>query len=155
VNEYGNLFLTQSSCNQSNLFYLFGNNTLVNGGFGGIEFNKTVFIGWSAYGVSDNLIAENDDLIPYSYSFNGPILAYTPKARSVVHPKISMQIGFGKYDVQGFSRDRFLVLQPGIGGEVNILRWFRAGATAGYRYSLNSDYATDSFANTDGFFLEG
>jgi len=132
-----------------------GNNTLVNGGFGGIEFNKTVFVGWSAYGVSDNLIAENDDLVPYNYSYNGPIIAYTPKARSVIHPKISMQIGFGKYKVQDFSTDRFLVLQPGIGGEVNVLRWFRAGATAGYRYSLNSDYGNDSFANTDGFFLEG
>ncbi|MFK8054538.1 MAG: hypothetical protein AB8F78_00340 [Saprospiraceae bacterium] len=132
-----------------------GNNTLVNGGFGGVEFNKTVFVGWSAYGVSDNLIDDNENLVPYNYSYNGPIVAYTPRARSVVHPKISMQVGFGKYEVANNPTDRFLVLQPGIGGEVNILRWFRAGATAGYRYSLNSDYGSDSFGNTDGFFLEG
>ncbi len=132
-----------------------GNNTAVNGGFGGLEFNKTLFIGWTAYGVSDNLIGPTDNLLPYSFSYNGPIIAYTPKARSVVHPKLSMQVGFGKYDIEGFASDQFLVLQPGVGGEINVLRWFRVGASAGYRYSLNSDYPSDSFANSDGFFLEG
>ena len=131
-----------------------GNSTAVNGGFGGLEFNKTIFIGWTAYSVSDNIIAPTDNIIPYTFSYNGPLLAYTPKARSVVHPKISMQFGFGKYEIENI-RDRFLVLQPGIGGEVNVLRWFRVGANAGYRYSLNSDFASDDFRNTDGFFLEG
>lgn len=132
-----------------------GNNTAVNGGFGGLEFNKTIFIGWAAYSVSDNLIGPTDGFLPYTLSYNGPLVAYTPKARSVIHPKISMQIGFGKYKVEGYSEDRFLVLQPGLGGEINVLRWFRLGANAGYRYSLNSDYESGSFLNSDGFFLEG
>jgi hypothetical protein len=131
------------------------NGTAVNGGFGGIEFNKELFIGWAAYSVSDNLIGPTDVPLDFKFSYNGPLVAYTPWARSVVHPKVSMQLGFGKFDIEGFSRDRFLVLQPGIGGEVNVFRWFRIGANAGYRFALNSDFDTDSFGDTDGFFLEG
>lgn len=131
-----------------------GNSALVNGGFGGLEFNKTVFIGWMAYRVSDNF-NDNGDRRNYKLSYNGPMVAYTPKARSVIHPKFSMQVGFGNYDVQDRARDKFLVLQPAVGGEINVLRWFRLGGQVGYRASLNSDYGSDDIANIDGFFLEG
>ena len=132
-----------------------GNNTVVHGGFGGLEFNKVLFIGWSAYKNSDNVIAPNDELLRYDLSYNGPIIAYTPRARSVIHPKFQLQIGNGKLDIEGRNRDRFLVLQPAIGGEVNVLRWFRVGGQAGYRFNINSDYPADSVGDTDGFFLEG
>jgi len=131
-----------------------GNSALVNGGFGGLEFNKTIFVGWTAYKVSDNF-ASDGDTREYSLSYNGPMIAYTPRARSVIHPKFAMQVGFGNYDVEDRALDKFLVLQPSVGGEINVLRWFRLGGQAGYRYSLNSDYASDDPANIDGFFLEG
>jgi len=132
-----------------------GNNTVVHGGYGGLEFNKTLFIGWSAYKNSDNLLGNQDELLGYNLSYNGPIIAYTPQARSVVHPKFQLQIGNGKLDIEGFKRDRFLVLQPAVGGEINVLRWFRLGGQAGYRFNINSDFADGSFGDTDGFFLEG
>jgi len=130
------------------------NNTLVNGGFGGLEFNKTIFVGWMAYKVADNYVVPGGS-VDYTLSYNGPMIGYTPKARSVIHPKFSMQVGFGKYDVEGRSRDKFIVLQPAIGGEINVLRWFRLGGQAGYRYPLNSDFAGNDIGSFDGFFLEG
>lgn len=132
-----------------------GNNTILHGGFGGIEFNKQLFVGWSVYKDSDNVTGPDGVRTPYNLRINGPIVAYTPRARSVFHPKVQLQVGNGRLNLQDRVSDRFLVFQPALGGEVNVLRWFRVGGQAGYRFSVNSDYPDDSFGDTDGFFLEG
>lgn len=132
-------------------------NAVMHGGYGGLEFNKTVFLGWAAYGVRDEVtVGARRRQVDFNY--NGPVIAYTPLARRVVHPKFGLQVGFGKV-VSSFKEgepaetvDRVAVIQPSIGGEINVLRWFRLGADAGYRFGLNADdalgedYASGFFA---------
>ena len=132
-----------------------GANTVVHGGFGGVEFNKTVFVGWAAYKNSDAVVGPNDARVPYDIRYNGPVLYYTPRARSIVHPKFGLQVGMGRLELGDLPTDRFVALQPSVGGELNVVRWFRLGAQAGYRYTLNSDFDPGTYGSPDAFFLEG
>ena len=45
-----------------------------------------------------------------------------------------MQGGSGKLQLEDVGSDRLLVIQPSVGAEVNIARWFRLGLDAGYRF---------------------
>lgn len=120
---------------------------VMNGGFGGLEFNKTLFIGWAAYQVSDRIGEDGSANAgnKFDFSYNGPTIQYTPMAASVIHPKFGLQVGFGSFNLGGAAdndpivKDKLLVLQPSAGGELNVLRWFRLGADVGYRYTLNGD----------------
>ena len=123
-------------------------NAVFQGGYGGLEFNKTIFIGWGLYKLQDvvrfddGATARNVD-----FRYHGPQLYYTPLARQVLHPKFGLQTGFGRVSVEGSPDDRIAVLQPFVGGEVNILRWLRLGVDLGYRFALN----TASGGPGDGF----
>ncbi len=131
-------------------------NVVMNGGFGGLEFNKTVFIGWAAYKVSDEVTIDGRDR-DFDFNYTGPTVQYTPLASKVAHPKFAMLVGFGDFNIDGDEfgledeNDRLLVLQPSLGGEVNVLRWFRLGGELGYRFIVNGDNGEgDLFA--PGFF---
>ncbi len=55
---------------------------------------------------------------------------------------MSAVIGGGRIefdDNNSFSRDRVFVLQPAVGLEVNVFRWFRIGAEGGYRLVSDVD----------------
>lgn len=112
------------------------NSSLVAGGYGGLEFNKCVFIGWGGHKLIDEIKVGDKKL---NFRYNGPIVEYMPIAEYVVHPKIGLTTGFGKYEIEGASSDRVVLLQPTLGGEVNITSWFRLNADIGYRATLNAD----------------
>ena len=114
-------------------------NVFLQGGYGGLEFNKTIFIGWGAYRLQDAVtFAAGAGAREVDFNYHGPMLYYTPYARSVVHPKFGIQTGFGKVDITGESRDKVAVLHPYLGGEVNVLRWLRVGGDVGYRFAFNT-----------------
>lgn len=129
-------------------------NATMFGGFGGLEFNKTLFLGWSVYKLSDAVrVGDTDAELKLRY--NGPFVTYTPFARSVIHPKVGLQFGFGRlsYDTPAgevqIPTDRIAILQPSLGGELNVLRWFRLGGEFGYRFGLDtaSDAVSDKFVS--------
>lgn len=114
-------------------------NAVFQGGYGGLEFNKTIFVGWGLYKLQD--VARFDDGLTardVDFRYHGPQLYYTPLARRVVHPKFGLQTGFGRVSVAGSPDDRIAILQPFVGGEVNVLRWLRLGLDVGYRFALNT-----------------
>lgn len=114
-------------------------NAVFQGGYGGLEFNKTIFIGWGAFRLQDVVRYEEGAVARgVNFRYHGPQIYYTPMARSVLHPKFGLQTGFGRVDVEGQAEDRVAILQPFVGGEVNILRWLRLGADLGYRFALNT-----------------
>ncbi len=123
-------------------------NAVMNGGFGGLEFNKVIFLGWSAYSINDAVSVDETNK-QLSLKYNGPVLAYTPLARSIVHPRFGLQFGFGKLDLTDEQTDRIALIQPSVGGELNVLRWFRLGAEFGYRFALNttSQQVNDQFVS--------
>ena len=125
-----------------------GGGAVFQGGYGGLEFNKTIFIGWGVFRLQD-VVRFDDGLTArdVDFRYHGPQLYYTPLARSVLHPKFGLQTGFGRVSVEGAPDDRIAVLLPFVGGEVNVLRWARLGVDLGYRFALN----TASGGPGDGF----
>ena len=136
-------------------------NAVMQGGFGGIEFNKTIFLGWGAYKLQDRVelatLADGTERTgQIDFRYNGPMIRYTPRARNVVHPMFGLQAGFGKIDVDydddslhNPGTDKVVIIQPTVGGELNVTRWCRLGAELGYRYALNTELpqVDDGFAN--------
>ena len=93
------------------------------------EFNKDFLIGWAGY--KDDLTSTGNDV---KLSGNDLFLGYVPNSHKVFHPLIYLQGGSGKLEIEDVGSDRLLVIQPSLGGEVNIARWFRLGIDAGYRF---------------------
>ncbi len=116
---------------------------LFQGGHGGLEFNKTFFIGWGLYKLQGEAyyVLPTDGVLPVDIRYHGPMVYYTPYARRVLHPRFGLQAGFGSVNAQSLPEDRVFLLQPSAGGELNVFRWSRLGAELGYRYALNADGA--------------
>ena len=128
-----------------------GENATVAGGYGGIEFNKEYFVGWG--GAVIDLPKIDANLSNPDFDYNGLVLGYSPAAHRVIHPSVLVLVGTGKAQFNGIS-DKAWVIQPSVGGEVNVLRWFRVGATGGYRYVNGSDLTSLTDSNLSGFFGE-
>lgn len=102
------------------------------GGFGGIEFNKSVFLGWAGFD-TERFNLESSPSTEFDMKYNGLILGYTHRAHKVLHPSISVLTGSSKIkQIEGVS-DRAFVLQPSIGAELNIFKWFKINLEGGYR----------------------
>ena len=113
-----------------------GNTAFYNGGYGGLEFGRSVFVGWAGYSMRDEVDLE-DVNENFSLKYNGPMLSIIPYARKVGHPRFNAVIGSGKLRIDDDLVDRVMVIQPSIGIEVNVLRWFRLGLEGGYRMVTN------------------
>lgn len=102
---------------------------------------------------------------PYEISFGagGVWLGYTLLSQKLVHPWLDLRAGWGGADVQPQNGDgnapewnsQMTFLQPGIGVEVNIARWFRLAATFGYRATfgargLPAGLGPDNFSSMTG-----
>ena len=138
-----------------------GENAFLNGGYGGIEFNKVLFVGYGAYRGNTDVAGPTDGLgVRIDYRYHGPVIAYTPLARSVIHPKAQFMLGFADFESERFlggvaagrDSDDQLVLQPSLGGEINVLRWARLGLDLGYRFSAGSRRLSYLSEDSDGFF---
>ena len=114
-----------------------------NGGYFMFEFNKNFLIGWTGYGSESTLengmradIDGHDLLLGYAFNSHKPI-----------HPVAYLQTGGGKLKIEESPNDQVFVVQPAIGIEMNVFRWFRIGASTGYRFVTNVD--TPGFNDSD------
>jgi len=124
--------------------------TLMRGGFGGLEFNKTMFIGWGGLDTRERVTIDGRD--EFDLDFNGIILGATPQAFKSLHPKIMLMTGGGDLNVIGEGDDNIWVIQPSAGVEINVFRWFRFGAEAGYRFVTDTDVPGISDGDVSAFF---
>ena len=108
----------------------FNHNT---GGFFTFEINKNFLLGWTGYGTDLNL-SDNRTAHIGGSDF---LIGYTPNSHQVLHPIFYLQAGGGKLEVTGETDDSVFILQPNLGLELNVLRWFRFGIEAGYRFVNN------------------
>ncbi|MFK7808987.1 MAG: hypothetical protein AB8F74_14375 [Saprospiraceae bacterium] len=127
-----------------------------NGGFGGIEFNRSVFIGWGGYKLgTDVLIGDVGSEKNLEMSFNGLMLGYTPKAHKPIHPSFMLMGGTGQMELGGEEgEDDIFVVQPSAGLELNVFRWFHIDLRGGYRIVMDSDLVDASDTDLSGFFGE-
>lgn len=126
--------------NTTNLTFFEDDFTVITGGYGGLEFGKTLFVGWGGYRTTNDFKLgsqqQNDDL---SMSYNGLMLGYAPLSHKAIHPKFTVLAGGGNLRVRGEGSDDILVIEPAVGAEINVLSWFRVGLDAGYRFVTATD----------------
>jgi hypothetical protein len=117
-------------------------NTYYRGGFGGLEFNKSIFIAYAAYWLDSKVELPKlpDQRIDLSY--NGLLLGYSIKPAKVVHPKLMLLVASGKLDVEDEELDRLFILQPGAGVEINIFKWCHLDILGGYRIVTGTEGPT-------------
>lgn len=129
--------------------------TSVGGGGAGIF--GDVFFGGFGFGASygDAIVGGRRNRV--TMGAGGFWMGYTPQIRKLVHPYTSLKIGWGGVHVQppnatsGDEKysDRITLLQPELGMEVNITRWFRLAISGGYRFISGVNSLPGGLSNND------
>lgn len=113
------------------------------GARGGFIINGTVAMGVSLAGWHDDLVRGSDGLQhQVSLGYGGFDLEYIDHTHSVAHFTVHLTIGGGSATqdedhsfFDGDSREKtFFLAEPGVGVEVNVLKFFRVNLGATYRY---------------------
>ncbi|MEZ4985337.1 MAG: hypothetical protein R2795_09925 [Saprospiraceae bacterium] len=108
--------------------------TLIRGGYGGVEFGRTLFVGWGRYETRDP-INFNDGIAGLQFRYGEPVVSISPQSTKLIHPRITFLTGSGKASLtEGDGSDRVFVFQPSAGIELNVFQWFRLGFEGGYRF---------------------
>jgi len=127
----------------NNLTNFSDNFDISNGGYFVFEFNKNFMIGWTGYGSETTL--QNGTLA--NIKGRDLLLGYAPNSYKTIHLTTYLQTGGGKLEIGENATDQVFVMQPSIGVELNVFRWFRIGADTGYRFVTNVD--TPGFNDAD------
>lgn len=107
-------------------------------GGGGALIIGDFFIG--GYGIGDiNLIESiENDRAEIDLAHGGLWFGATPLQQHAIHPYLSLRLGWGAADIeidnQFIAGDRFFVISPEVGVELNVFRWFRIAGTVGYQW---------------------
>ena len=125
----------------------------IRGGYGGLEFNKALFLGWGGFDTNDDVV-QGPNNSRFDLSYNGFMVGYSPRAHSTFHPSFNLLTGSGRVDIAGEGRDKIFVVQPSMGVEINVFRWFRFGADAGYRIVTNTDNPALNDSDLSAFYGE-
>ena len=122
---------------------------LNNGGFFLFELNNDFLIGWTGYGSEFT----TDSGVEAKITNNDLLLGYTFNSYKSLHPIFYLQTGGGKLKIENEQNDKVLVIQPSLGLEANIVRWFRLGLEGGYRFTTNVDTPNFSDEDLSSFFV--
>lgn len=119
---------------------------VASGGGGGIIIGD-FFLG--GYGIGDVSLVQiiEENRVDADLAHGGFWLGATPFQEKALHPYLSLRMGWGAADIEidngdFFSGDRFFVVSPEVGLELNVFRWFRVSGTVGYQWF-------DGLPNTD------
>ncbi|RME99515.1 MAG: hypothetical protein D6772_07610 [Bacteroidetes bacterium] len=120
-------------------FSSFGDDwTLIRGGYGGIEFNRDIFIGYGRYETRERAIIDQGTK-EFGMNYNGLLLGIAPNSIRAIHPRFTFLTGSGRvWTKEDDERERVFVFQPSAGVEFNVFQWFRVGFEAGYRFTGDS-----------------
>lgn len=131
------------------------NYTTLQGGYGGLEFSKDVFIGYGRLASIGDFYINDGSNDRYRMDYNGLILGYSPKSHKTLHLQTNVLFGGGSVrNLETADSDEFLAIQPYIGVELNVVRWMRVGVGGGYRAVFAEDNAAVSSANLSNAFAE-
>ncbi|MEL6389517.1 MAG: hypothetical protein AAFQ02_05100 [Bacteroidota bacterium] len=129
----------------SSLYDFQDNKTLSNGGYATFEFNNNFLIGWSGY--KSDITNQGQEI---DIDGNDVLLGYAFQSKRVVHPILYTQFGSSRLEVEDLGSDRVFVVQPSLGLEVNVTRFFRLGVDGGYRFFSGNDLPGFSDADFSG-----
>jgi hypothetical protein len=123
----------------------------INGGFFGLEFGKSLLIGFGNYALVDEVKWDGNSNQNFNLKWHPFLLQYGLKNFKSVHPQVGFEIGRGRV-LFGDESDHVLVMQPTVGLEVNIFRWFHFGLDGGYRLVSNTSIEDLRDDNLNGWF---
>ena len=115
-----------------------GENHGMFGGFFGLEFNKSLLLGFVGSNGTEST-TYNGQLRKYEIDYGGLLVGFAYQSHKVVHPRVSFLMGSGNLKIKDEPDDNIFVVQPSAGVEVNLFRWFRLGLEGGYRFVSNTD----------------
>lgn len=115
---------------------------LAHGGFFAFEINENFLIGWAGY--SDDVGRDGRSIDIKGHDL---LIGYTFNSDRLIHPLFYLQTGSSKLEVSDTGSDNVFVMQPTVGAEMNIARFFRLGLDAGYRFVNDVELA--DFTNKD------
>lgn len=115
------------------------NNAYYRGGFGGLEFNKSINVAYAAYWLNEKAELSQFPGQDIDFRYSGLHLGYAFRADKLVHPKAALLVGGGRVDVENEDEDRVFVLQPTAGIEVNVFKWWHIDVLGGYRIVTGTD----------------
>lgn len=142
-NKSGGIRLTGVWASSSHSLADFENDFNLNtGGYFAFEINKSLLIGWAGY--DSDLTSEGRNI---ELSGSDLLLGYQFNSRNVIHPVFYLQGGSSKLQIEDAGSDRVFVVQPTVGAEINIARFFRLGIDGGYRFFNHVDL--DGFSDKD------
>jgi hypothetical protein len=142
---------------------------LLVGGHGGWIINHRVVLGGGGYGLATQVDAPPGVLpveapLDISFGYGGFEMHYILHSDAVVHATFSTLVGGGgvvyvrhgemysdhHHDQVGDS-DAVFVLEPAIGGELNVTKWFRLAAAGSYRMVTDVEQQALDNADLSGF----
>lgn len=151
---------------------LYGDLAVYNGGGGAVLLNQAFYFGAYGTGLSTSHIADEitiktgDQLDTFDdlrtrFGHGGFWLGYIHQSNKPVHFGISTKLGWGavsltedysynyddNYNYYSIVSDNVFVVNPQLEVELNMLRWFKINASAGYQFVTGID---QSYINADG-----
>lgn len=125
------------------------------GAGGGIVINNVFIGGYGLAGFDLKNAIDNEDLETIDIAHGGIWIGGTYQPHKLVHIYGTSRIGWGTVNIDVNDNnleyrdlDKIFVVTPEIGAEINITKWFRVGATAGYRFVNGVDKST-GFSDDD------
>ncbi len=140
-----------------------GNFTVLSGGGGGILLNRSIFLGGYGTGASNDIKIDLNGIdTRLDFGHGGFWLGYDAFPSKLVHLTTAVKLGWGNarfrpeasfpsmgtFDTS-FSESIF-VIQPQLGAELNITRFFKIALTGNYRFvqGLNTDGVDEDLLNS-------
>ena len=128
-------------------------NISTRGGFIGLEFNRVLFAGINSEKTNGSFQLEDRNGTSYSLNHKGVLIALVPAADKAIHPLVSFQLGGGEVKSEDGQQDNVFVVQPTVGLELNILRWFKTSLEGGYRFVSGTQLERLSDEELSSFFV--
>jgi hypothetical protein len=117
-----------------------GRDAVMIGGHGGVIFNGYFYFGLGAYGmVTDNQIngVTPEEMMDMRMGYTGMMMGFNVMPKKVVHFSIPLFVGVGKLELEHndvfVENSAFLLFEPGLQLEVNVMQFMKIGLGGGYR----------------------
>lgn len=127
--------------------------------FGGIRggwiINHQFSIGLGGYGLGSEICLDDDRdcfLRELEFGYGGFEFEYIGMWNRVVHYNAHLLIGGGGVTFFNFATDGVFVAEPVVNLELNVAKWFRINAGAGYRIVAGVDIGALDNGDLSGFF---
>jgi len=133
------------------------------GGHGGVIFNSYFYFGLGAYGlVTTNQFTGSfpEESLDMFMGYTGLMMGFNIMPKKVVHFSIPLFVGVGNLELEHknifVENSSFLLFEPGLSLEINVVQFMKIGLGAGYRMvhgaNLRNEIVDDDLSYWSGNF---